>query len=198
MWTPNRQVEAMETARRTTIATLLLALAIVAFATATVTLVNITEWTVMAQGSPVVKVAGSDVGNKPGSYVNVTSSTASDGTNRTRISVVGFKGDPTTYTSVLKICNKNYTKSVSVTLKYNGTISGDWTYIEYIDLLYPGSSPSQTLHITSTTPRGTSIPLGTIDPGHCSDDIGVKVLVTPDAPTNQELITFEVDVVSTG
>jgi len=185
----------METARRTTIATLLLALAIVAFATATVTLVNITKWTVIAKDSPVVKVAGNDSAT---GYVSVTSYFPGDGTNRTRISVVGFKGDPTTYTSVLKICNKNYTKSVSVTLKYNGTISGDWKYIEYIDLLYPGSSPSQTLHITSTTPRGTSIPLGTIDPGHCSDDIGVKVLVTPDAPTNQELITFEVDVVSTG
>jgi len=186
----------METARRTTIATLLLALAIVAFATAAVTLVNITEWTVKAQDSPVVKVAGSDALTYS-DLVTVTSSPASDGTNRTKITVVGFKGDPTTYTSVLKICNKNYTKSVSVTLKYNGTISGDWSYVKYIELLYFGSSPPQTLHIDSTTTSGASISLGTISPGSCSSDIGVKVLVTPDAPTNRELITIEVDVEST-
>jgi len=185
----------METARRTTIATLLLALAIVAFATAAVTLVNITEWTVKAQGSPVVKVAGSDDATN---YVNVTWYIHEDGTNRTAITVVGFKGDPTTYTSVLRICNKNYTSPVSVTLRYIRVLSGDWSYVKYIELLYPGSRPAYTLHIDSTTPGGTSISLGTINPGTCSDDIGVKVLVTPDAPTNTELITIEVDVESTG
>jgi len=192
----------METARRTTIATLLLALAIVAFATATVTILNLTMWTVKAQGSPVVKVAGSDAGRSPDSYVYVTSdgtTSTPDGLNKTYITVVGFKGDPTTYTSVLKICNYNYTKSVSVTLKYMGKQSGNFTYVKSIELLYPGTSPKpQTLEITDGTPPGASLPLGTISPNSCSNDIGVKVLVTPDAPTRTPLVTIEIDVESTG
>jgi len=189
----------METARRTTIATLLLALAIVAFATATATLVNITEWKVSAQDSPVVKVASSDATTYT-ELVTVGKYTYG-GTNRTTITVVGFKGDPTTYTSVLKICNTG-SRDVDVTLKYEGVLSSyvqsrPFKYIKYIQLLYPGTSSSpQTLTIDSSTPIGASISLGTITSGLCSDDIGVKVLVTPDAPTNQVLITIEVDVES--
>jgi len=188
----------METARRTTIATLLLALAIVAFATAAVTLVNITEWTVMAQGSPVVKVAGSDVGNKPGSYVNVTSYIARDGTNRTAISVIGFKGDPTNYTSVLKICNKNFTGPVTVKLVYKGLLSpqqwpSDVTYVKLFN-----STNNNILLNLPTNPPGTEVTIGRIGPGRCSSDIGVSVLVSANAPTKTELVTFEVDVVSTG
>jgi len=184
----------METARRTTIATLLLALAIVAFATATATLVNITEWKVSAQDSPVVKVASSDATTYT-ELVTVGKYTYG-GTNRTTITVVGFKGDPTTYTSVLKICNKG-DRSVSVTLRYKKVLDGNWDHVEYIQLLYPGTSSSpQTLYIDSSTPEGASISLGTIESGLCSDDIGVEVLVTPNAPTNQVLITIEVDVES--
>ncbi|QOJ78612.1 hypothetical protein IG193_07595 [Infirmifilum lucidum] len=184
----------METARRTIVATLLVALAIVAFAAA-VTITNITEWTVKAQGAPVVKVAGSDA---DGTYVAVGTYTGTDGTNRTTITVVGFKGDITRYTSVLKICNKNYSKPVSVSLVYKTLLSGNWNYVKYIKILYPGSSPPSTLTIDSTTSPGTSITLGTVDPGSCTSDIGVEVLVTPDAPTNTNLITIEVDVESTG
>ncbi len=185
----------MEEARRTTLATLLVALAIVAFAAAAVSLTNITEWTVKAQGAPVVKVAGSDV---DGNYVTVGTYAGSDGTNRTTITVVGFKGDITRYTSVLKICNKNYTKPVTVSLVYRQLLDGSWTYVKYIKIHYPGSQPEKTLYIDSTTSDGTSISLGTVNPGSCTSDIGVEVLVTPDAPTNTNLITIEVDVVSTG
>ncbi len=187
----------MEEARRITLARLLVVLAVVAFAAAAVALTNITEWTVKAQGAPVVKVAGSDVDYK---YVTVGTYAASDGTNRTTITVVGFKGDITRYTSVLKICNKNYTKPVTVSLVYRQLLSGSWAYVKYIKIIYPGSSqnPTATLYIDSNTSSGTSISLGTVYPGSCTDDIGVEVLVTPDAPSNANLITIEVDVVSTG
>jgi len=180
----------MERIRRGVIATLLLALA-AASALATISILNITEWTVKAQGSPIVKVAGSDAATR---YVNVTWYTARDGTNRTLITVVGFKGDPTTYTSVLRVCNYNFSGSVSVSLVYKGLVYGDWTYVKYIRILYPDGNP---LHIDSTTPPGASLSLGTIGPGACSDDIGVEVLVTPDAPTKQPLITIEIDVEAT-
>ncbi|WP_460024145.1 hypothetical protein [Infirmifilum sp. SLHALR2] len=186
----------METARRTTIATLLLALAIVAFATATATLVNKTEWIVKAEYPPVVKVAGNDVAT---GLVTVSSNgtrKTSDGVNWTTITVVGFKGDPTTYTSVLKICNKG-TRSVTVTLKYKGVLGGGWDYVKYIKLLYPSSN--QEITIQGGTPSGSiSFPLsgGSEEAPSCSGDIGVEVLVTPDAPTNQVLIAIQVDVES--
>jgi len=191
----------METARRTTLATLLLALAIVAFATAVVNILNITEWVVMAKSPPVVKVAGSDVGNGPGSYVNVTWYTASDGTNRTSISVVGFRGDWTNYTSVLRICNKDPDHAVRVTLVYKGgNGTGSWSHVKYIVLRYPGDSSSpQQLTITDSTSLGTTFDLGRISGGQCSESIGVGVLVdanTPDQELNTRLIAIEIDVVA--
>jgi len=186
----------METARRTTIATLLLALAIVAFATATVTLVNKTEWIVTAQPPPVVKVAGNDVATGLVTVVSNGTLSTSDGVNWTTITVVGFKGDPTTYTSVLRICNKGG-RQVSVTLNYKKLLSGDWTYVKYIKLLYP--SGSQAITIQRGSVSGTisfNLPGRSEAAPSCSGDIGVEVLVTPDAPTDTALIAIQVDVES--
>jgi len=183
----------METARRTTIATLLLALAIVAFATAAVTLTNITEWTVKAQGSPVVKVAGNDSAT---GYVSVTSDFPGDGTNRTKITVVGFKGDPTNYTSVLKICNKNFTGPVTVKLVYKGlSYPKEWPPDVIYVILFNSTNKNTLISLPSGSTEAT---IGPIPKGQCSSDIGVSVLVSPDAPTNTELVKFEVDVESTG
>jgi len=178
----------MEKARRTTIATLLLALAIVAFATATMTMTNITLWSVKAQGAPVVKVKGDDVDNK---YVNVTWKIDTDGTNRTIISLIGFKGDPTTYTSVLGICNKNFSGSVTVYLVYRGLKnSTSWGNVRWIKILYDSSS----WNLRSAN-IGDNITLGTLNRGDCKY-IGVSVLVDANAPTQQEILAFELDVVS--
>jgi len=177
----------METARRTTIATLLLALAIVAFATATMTMTNITLWSVKAQGAPVVKVTGADVDNK---YVNVTWRIGTDGTNRTIISLIGFKGDPTTYTSVLGICNKNFSQ-VTVSLVYNGLLNNaSWGNVKYVKILYDNKS----WDLSKVSP-GNNITLGTLNRGDCKY-IGVSVLVDANAPTQQEILAFELDVVS--
>ena len=182
----------MEEARRRTIATLLVTLALIAFATATVSLTNITEWSVMAKDAPIVKVAGADDATN---YVNVTTTTANDGTNRTVISLIGFRGDPTKYTSVLKICNKDPSYSYNVKLIYRGTIyPSSWpTTVKYIKIF----NSTTVATITGSTGTNTELLSFTLGSGQCSDDIGAEVLVTPDAPTGQELIKIEVDVVST-
>jgi len=84
----------MAHARRSSLALLLAALALLSFAAAAVTITNITEWYVYAKTPPIGKVDGELKGYDYGKYVNVTTTTGSDGTNRTIISVLGFTGAP--------------------------------------------------------------------------------------------------------
>ncbi|WP_052883720.1 hypothetical protein [Infirmifilum uzonense] len=178
----------MATARKTSTALLLALLAITAFAAAAVTLTNITEWHIKAQYPPIVKVAGADTGT----LVTVTTSSASDGTNRTVITLTGFTGDPTRYDEVLKICNKDASKSYTVQLVYKQVLSGDWTYVQYLKLWLGSSGP---ITITSSVATGTAT--ATVGPSSCVS-VPAEVLVKPNAPTGTELISIEVDVVSTG
>jgi hypothetical protein len=87
--------------KRTTLTALLILLATLSFATAAITLTNITEWHIQAYGTPpIVKVVGNDAvyGNDlGGKLANVTVKTATDGTNRTIITIRGYTGDPTKY-----------------------------------------------------------------------------------------------------
>ena len=181
--------------KRTTLTALLIVLATLSFATATITLTNITEWHVQSAGTPpVVKVAGADV---DGSLLSVSTYTADDGTNRTVITIRGYTGDPTYYSEAIKICNTYGTGSFTVSLKYNGVLSGDWTYVRYLKLWLGSLGP---LTIDNSTSVGATLGSVTLNTGQCVS-VPAEVLVDADTPSSQwytDLITIEVDVVSTG
>lgn len=179
----------MATVRRTTTTILLAVLAVAAFAAAAITLTNVTEWHIYAKNPPIVKVKGADAVSP---LVNVTTTTGSDGTNRTVIYLTGFTGDPTHYDEVIKICNKNTSKTYNVQLVYKQVLSGDWTYVQYVKLWLGSSGP---LFITSSGATGSAAT--SVGPGQCVS-VPAEVLVKPNAPTGTELIAIEVDVVSTG
>jgi hypothetical protein len=183
--------------KRTTLTALLIVLATLSFATAAITLTNITEWHVYAKTPPIVKVKGVDYGN----YVNVSTKTV-DSTNRTVISVLGFTGDPVKYDNVLYICNKDYQGyTYNVQLVYKGLLHDtDWTYVAYIKLYFPDetnelSIDGSTTGTPSTAPRA-------ISSGNC-EPVSVEVLVKPNAyddgkaDGNTMLIAIQVDVVAT-
>ena len=184
--------------KRTTLTALLIVLATLSFAAAAITLTNITEWHVYAKTPPIVKFKGVDYGK----YVNVSTTTGRDGTNRTVISVLGFTGDPVKYDNVLYICNKDYQGyTYNVKLVYKGLLYDTaWNYVQYIKLYFPDetnmlSIDSGTTGTPSTAPRA-------ISPNNC-EPVSVEVLVKPNASTdgkadgNTKLIAIQVDVVAT-
>jgi len=180
-----------EKTRKLAPTTLLILLAVASFAAAAVTITNITEWHVQSAGTPpIVKMAGTDVDGK---LISVTTQTGSDGTNRTIITIKGYTGDPTYYSEVIKICNKDTSKSYAVKLVYNGVLSGNWTYVKYLKLWLGTTGP---LTIDSSTSTGASIGPVTVGSNSCVS-VPAEVLVTPDAPTGSDLISIRVDVVST-
>jgi len=117
----------------------LAALAVAALALATMTFTNVTYWLINATLPPAMKYPGTDTtitGRADGSgydkYVYVTYYyDSSTGYNVTRISIVGFTGDPTNYTDVLRICNKYYNGPLYVKLVAVGTV-GSTTYAGYV------------------------------------------------------------------
>ena len=185
-----------EKTRKLAPTTLLILLAVASFAAAAITITNITEWHVYAKTPPIVKVDGKLKGYDYGKYVNVTTTTGSDGTNRTVISVLGFTGDPVKYDNVLYICNKDYQGyTYNVQLVYNGLLNNtNWNYVQYIKLYFG----SYTLEIKSGTSTGSSIGTVSISSGAC-EPVSVEVLVKPNAPADgsTRLIAIQVDVVAT-
>jgi len=184
----------MAQARKSGLALLLAALALASFAAAAVTITNITEWHVQSTGyPPIVKVAGADADT---GLVSVITTTAVDGTNKTIITIRGYTGDPTNFSEVLKICNKDTSNSYAVKLVYQGYSNGGWTYVRYLKL-WLGSTGSLT--IDSTTQDGASTVPVTVGPGSCVP-VAAEVLIDADTPQNMwytDLISIRVDVVST-
>jgi hypothetical protein len=182
----------MAQARRSSLALLLAALALLSFAAAAITITNITEWHVYAKTPPIVKVKGVNYGK----YVNVTTDTTGN-TNRTIISVLGFTGDPVKYDNVLYICNKDYQGyTYNVQLVYRGLLhSTDWTYVDYIKLYFPDDT--NMLSISGSTTGTPSTALRAISPSNC-EPVSVEVLVKPNAPADgtTRLIAIQVDVVA--
>jgi hypothetical protein len=182
-----------EKTRKLAPTTLLILLAVASFAAAAVTITNITEWHVQSAAPPIVKVKGADV---DGSLLSVSTYTnTQDGTNRTVITIKGYTGDPTYYSEAIKICNKDTQKSFSVKLVYKQLLDGGWTYVKYLKLWLGSGGPS--LNIDSTTAKGTSSGSVNVGPNSCVS-VPAEVLVTPGAPTGSDLVSVEVDVVSTG
>ena len=93
----------------------LVALAAAALVAATVTFTNVTYWLINATKPPAMKYPGADTAVAGGQYVKV-SYYYDSGINITRISIIGFTGDPTNYTSVIKVCNYYGTTSITNTL----------------------------------------------------------------------------------
>ncbi|MEM2597414.1 MAG: hypothetical protein QXT50_01970, partial [Thermofilum sp.] len=131
-------------------AVLLLAIALASFAVAAITITNITHWTVRAQTPPIVKVKGADAINTSYIYTRFYSQVASDGSNRTYITITGFRGDPTKYDEIIKICNYD-SVSYNVELQYGGKIDGSWTYVKWIKFWIAGQG---SLEITESGSSG--------------------------------------------
>ena len=94
---------------------------------------------------------------------------------------------------MIKICNKDTSKSYAVKLVYNGVLSGGWTYVKYLKLWLGTTGP---LTIDSTTSTKASIGPVTVGAGSCVS-VPAEVLVAPGASTGSDLISIRVDVVST-
>ncbi|MCX8180085.1 MAG: hypothetical protein N3E41_01705 [Thermofilaceae archaeon] len=172
--------------------TALLILSLVAFAGAAITILNITEWTVRAKYPPIVKVKGVDAVNTSYIYTRVYSGVATDGTNRTYITITGFRGDPTKYDEILKICNLDNV-SYDVSLVYNGTVTGGWTYVKWVKFWIANQGP---LTITGTGSSGSAVT--TIPAGQCAS-VAVEVLVSGNLPDNmlgQDILTIAINVKS--
>ena len=180
-----------EKARKLAPTTLLILLAVASFAAATVTVTNITRWKVVARYAPIVKYAGDDAET---GWVEVSYSTGN--VNRTLITLVGFKGDPTKYDSVLKICLNTTVagdKAFDVYLVWNETVSGGWDYVDYVKLWIGDKGP---MLITSSGASPSEIGPVTLPSGvnNCAV-VSAEVLVKPNAPSDDiTLVTFEVNV----
>jgi len=160
-------------------------LAVAALAAAMLTFTNVAYWEVNATLPPAMKYPGADAqitGRADGSgydrYVYV--SHYYDSTtkyNITRISIVGFTGDPTVYTDVVQVCNRAYNDMLQVYLRYVGSIGGQ--YSEYVQefWVYPSGYERRGVGFTrgSTTAFDGPYLLGA---GECLS-LGVRVLVDP-------------------
>jgi hypothetical protein len=180
-----------EKARKLAPTTLLILLAVASFAAATVTVTNIARWTVVAKYAPIVKYAGDDAET---GWVKVSHDDTGN-VNRTFITLVGFKGDPTKYGSVLKICLNTTVagdKAFDVYLVWNRTVSGGWGYVNYVKLWIEDKGP---MLITSNGASPSEIGPVTLQSGvkNCAV-VSAEVLVKPNAPSDDTLVTFEVNV----
>ncbi|AFA38120.1 hypothetical protein Pogu_0093 [Pyrobaculum oguniense TE7] len=192
----------------------LIALAAAALVTAALTFTNITYWLINATLPPAMKYAGGDTGitsRDDGSgynrYVYVSYYYDSDtGYNITRISIVGFTGDPTNYTDVLRVCNRYYDGSLYVKLVAKGPV-GSASYVSYVRdfrvYFYnpvPGAGGKEVRFVGSsvdTSDTGYVI----LYQGDCAQ-IGAYVLVDPTLPATARdgrtvIAQYEVDVVFT-
>ena len=154
----------------------LVALAAAALVAATVTFTNVTYWLINATKPPAMKYPGADTAVAGGQYVKVSYYYDSDrGINITRISIIGFTGDPTEYTSVIKVCNKYGSTPINVTLHWAGRLSNTG-YERYIKAFLVrvgevGVGFDGSVIYYSEGPY-------TISPGQCID-IGAYVVIDP-------------------
>jgi len=188
----------------------LAALAVAALALATMSFTNVTYWVINATLPPAMKYPGTDTqiaGRADGSgydnYVYVSYYYDSDtGYNVTRISIVGFTGDPTNYTDVLQLCNKYYSGTLYAKLVAVGVDSntGYESSVKKFQVYFV--SPTTTPNYVEF--QGTSITqsaTGTvaIGPGQCAT-VGAYVLVDPNLPEGARngqtvIATYQVNVV---
>jgi hypothetical protein len=182
-------------------------LAVAALTMATLTFTNVTYWLINATLPPAMKYAGDDTaisGRSDNSgynrYVYVTYYyDPNTGYNVTRISIVGFTGDPTNYTDVIKLCNKYYSRSISVELVAKGPV-GTTRLESYVRdfRVYLSTDATKYVEFSGTSVVKGSDTLGTIGPGSCIT-LGAYVLVDPNLPADARngktvIAQYEIDV----
>lgn len=179
--------------KRFSTAALLLLLALASFAVATISLTNITEWYVIAKHPPIVKVVGSSLQNTSYIYNQVGYVYADfDGTNRTVIQLTAFTGDPTKYSEVIKVCNKD-NQTYRVRLVYQGLITSyNWDMVQYLDVWIGNENNKLALKNANV---GASTEWVNVSPGGCVS-VGAEILVKANAANGATVVGFRVDVVS--
>jgi hypothetical protein len=127
-----------------------------------------------------MKYPGDDTAVAGGQYVKVSYYYDSDrGINITRISIIGFTGDPTNYTSVIKVCNRYGTTPITATLAWVGQV-GSTGYENYIRAFLVKGPDGRGVGFVGTTTYRDAGPY-TINPGQCID-IGAYVRIDPAIP----------------
>jgi hypothetical protein len=163
----------------------LVALAAAALVAATVTFTNVTYWLINATKPPAMKYPGTDTAVAGGQYVKVSYYYDSNrGINITRISIIGFTGDPTNYTSVIKVCNYYGTTPIQAQLVWRGPVTTTG-YESYIKAFLVGPAVGTNIvgvGFVGSTTYSTASPY-TINPGQCID-IGAYVAIDPAIPSN--------------
>jgi len=154
----------------------LVALAAAALVAATVTFTNVTYWLINATKPPAMKYPGDDTAVAGGQYVKV-SYYYDSGINITRISIIGFTGDPTNYTSVIKVCNKYGSTPITANLVWVGQV-GSTGYEDYIKAFLVKGPDGQGVGFVGSTTYDTAGPY-TIGTGECID-IGAYVVIDPE------------------
>jgi len=161
----------------------LVALAAAALVAATVTFTNVTYWLINATKPPAMKYAGADTSVAGGMYVKVSYYYDSNrGINITRISIIGFTGDPTNYTSVIKVCNYYGTTPIQAQLVWRGPVTTTG-YESYIKAFLVGPAVGTNIvgvGFVGSTTYSTAGPY-TINSGQCID-IGAYVAIDPAIP----------------
>jgi hypothetical protein len=158
----------------------LVALAAAALVAATVTFTNVTYWVINATKPPAMKYPGADTAVAGGQYVKVSYYYDSgSGINITRISIIGFTGDPTEYTSVIKICNYYGSTPITARLVWVGRV-GTTGHENYIKTFLVKGPDGQSVGFEGSTTHSTAGPY-TISPGGCID-IGAYVAIDPAIP----------------
>ncbi|ACB39739.1 conserved hypothetical protein [Pyrobaculum neutrophilum V24Sta] len=155
-------------------------LAVAALVAATVTFTNVTYWLINATKPPAMKYPGADTAVAGGQYVKVSYYYDSQrGVNITRISIIGFTGDPTNYTSVVKVCNYYGTTPITAYLVWVGQV-GTTGYEGYIKAFLVKGPDGKGVGFVGTTTYTQAGPY-TINPGACID-IGAYVAIDPAIP----------------
>ena len=161
----------------------LVALAAAALVAATVTFTNVTYWLINATKPPAMKYPGTDTAVAGGQYVKVSYYYDSNrGINITRISIIGFTGDPTNYTSVIKVCNYYGPTPITAYLAWVGQV-GSTGYESYIKAFLVGPAVGTNIvgvGFVGSTTYDRAGPY-TINPGQCID-IGAYVAIDPAIP----------------
>jgi hypothetical protein len=177
----------------------LVALAAAALVAATVTFTNVTYWLINATKPPAMKYPGDDTAVAGGEYVKVSYYYDSGrGINITRISIIGFTGDPTEYTSVIKVCNKYGTTPITATLVWQGQVGDPTGYEGHIRAFLVKGPDGNGVGFDGATTHSTAGPY-TISPGGCLD-IGAYVVIDPNLPSSAAngrtvLGQYQVDIV---
>jgi len=190
----------------------LAALAVAALALATMTFTNVTYWLINATLPPAMNYPGTDTqiaGRADNSgynnYVYVSYYYDSDtGYNITKISIVGFTGDPTNYTNVLRLCNKAYDGTLYAKLvavrSLGGASPNNITefrlYFVNQTVAPPNYVEFQGTRVVESATGSVAIPYG-----QCAI-VGAYVVVNPSLANNLTLIngktvtaTYQVNVV---